>query len=52
MYAVGETTQITGRICEPYLIYAHIWAVAVSDKGSFTGATVVKRLSVRFNKRA
>ena len=23
MYAVGETTQITGRICEPYLIDTH-----------------------------
>ncbi len=30
---------------------AQIWAVAVSDKESFTGATEVKRLSVRFNKR-
>jgi hypothetical protein len=51
MYAVGETTQITGRICEKTLLDTHK-SVAVSDKGSFTGATEVKRLSVRFNKRA
>ncbi len=33
------------KYCEPW--HAQIWAVAVSDKGSFTGATEVKRLSVR-----